>query len=82
MIHVEASDWKYTTSEFKIEENTGIDLFDDEYPNQISIYIRYKDGTRFPARTIEKGTEFTDKILGSWCINKKVIDYRKFGKNE
>ncbi len=74
-----SSSWKHTSSPVvQASENVaGIDLFDDEDAGQFSIYLRYKDGTRSPARTVMIGTPEAYSILRAWQVRGPVSDYRQ-----
>lgn len=85
MLYKEASEWKHTTTTNSRShgEPVGIDLFDDEHPNMVSIYQRFGDGTRFPARTVNLDKrEEAIAVLGAWMLKGKVNDYRQFGVSE
>jgi len=68
--------WKHTTATSIVGERVGVDLFDDEQPGMVTVYVRYADGTRTPGRDITMpGGE---KCLAAWCrdYGGKVRDYR------
>lgn len=71
-------------SSFKHETTTniqqfveGIDLFDDERRNMVTIYRRYKDG-RSGCRDVGLGAnpEFVRSVLSAWCTGMDVRDFR------
>jgi hypothetical protein len=81
MLIIPPNEWKHkTATEYQGSENhAGIDLF-DAADGQIEIYVRYKDGTRFPARTVDPagGEEHVKSVLAAWEDHKGTVnDYRK-----
>lgn len=78
------SDWKHTTALTVHGDGkpaAGIDLFDDEVNAEgkptVSIYMRFSDGTRWPARTITPGASNFHECLTAWTLDGGVNDYRK-----
>lgn len=75
----EPEDWKHTTTldSGRHGEPVGIDLFDDEEPGMVSIYVRHADGTRNPARSVNMTKEeHAANVLGAWSLKGTVHDYR------
>lgn len=69
--------WKHQTAEQSVGNGptVGVDLFDDEYEGQVSIYTRFANGTRWPARTLLKSADHFDEVLAAWTKG-DVNDYR------
>jgi hypothetical protein len=82
MFSVPANQWKHTTATHHqgCDKYDGIDLFDDEDEGHVSIYVRFTDGTRFPARTVCLDTPddpgHAQIVLGAWAQRGQVHDYR------
>ncbi len=75
--------WKHTTAKDAFGDmgaTAGVDLFDDELNDAgeptVSVYVRFNDGTRFPARTITPGNDGYESCLAAWCARGPVNDYR------
>jgi len=69
--------WKHTTaaSHQGVDNYAGIDVFDDEEDGHVSIYVRFKDGTRWPARTVSLNAR---QIIKAWTEHKGPLnDYRR-----
>lgn len=63
--------WKHQTADNSRThgEPIGYDLFDDEpgYEGQTALYERFKDGLRWPCRTINpENKEHHESVLSSW----------------
>ena len=83
MDHVPASEWKHSTTTCVLShgDEVGVDLFDDEVEGQVSIYLRFANGKRFPARTVEMSeVEHARRVLGGWAKRGPVNDYRTWSK--
>lgn len=80
MNHRESNMWKHTTARHAYGDSVGVDLFDDELnvagEPTVSVYVRFQDGTRFPARTITPGADNYESCLLAWCAKGEVNDYR------
>lgn len=63
----------------------GVDFFDDEEPGMVTIYVRYADGTRWPARTVNMAVpKHAEDVLLAWSAksydgspNDSLHDYRQ-----
>ena len=74
------SNWKHTTAgSIPKCSIVGIDLFDDEQEGYVSIYQRYEDGTRFPARTVSTADQkhYLNVMLAWLGTGMQNFDYRK-----
>lgn len=69
--------WKHETTDDILQARAGIDLFDDEAPGMITIYIRYADGSRAAVRDIKADHPSADRCLAAWCNGQFVKDYRE-----
>lgn len=70
--------WPHTTAPGVLackEDEAGIDLFDDAGPGRIAIYVRGRDGLRWPARTVTRGTDYFQPVLDAWALRGTVNDY-------
>lgn len=82
MKHKDADEWKHTTATRLDMENdaVGVDLFDDEQPGFVSIYIRFPSGGRWPARTVNMSNpEHAQSVLEAWSKRGPVNDFRRKG---
>ena len=80
MNHQDASEWKHTTTldNRGHGEPVGVDLFDDEQNGFVSIYQRFADGTRFPARTVNlSNAAHAEVVILAWMARGEVADYRQ-----
>lgn len=69
--------WKHSTTASVFKTRAGIDLFDDEQPGFTTIYIRYDDGTRCSARSVDMSDAVhADTCLRAWCAGQSVNDFR------
>jgi hypothetical protein len=73
--------WKHITAAFYqgVDNYAGIDLYDDEEDGHVSIYVRFKDGTRWPARTVSlKDAAQARQIITAWAERRGPLnDYRR-----
>jgi hypothetical protein len=77
MRHVPADQWLHTTTTDSQShgEPVGIDLF-SEFPSQTSIYVRFANGLRFPARTVSN-SDIGQTVIDAWKSQyPDVRDYR------
>ena len=80
MDHQDASEWKHTTTldSRGHGDPVGVDLFDDEQTGFVSIYQRFTDGTRFPARTVNlSNAAHAEVVILAWMARGEVADYRQ-----
>ena len=70
--------WKHTVGVRPMTNPIGIDLFDDEDEGQFSIYLRFADGSRLPARTVSLDPPaHAASVLAAWISHHgPVNDYR------
>lgn len=69
--------WPHTTAANCLSEQAGVDLFNSPYTEGLTvIYVRFTDGTRWPARSVDARTESGRDCLASWCNRGTVNDYR------
>lgn len=73
--------WKHRTAAYHqgVDGYAGIDLFDDEEDGHASIYVRFKDGTRWPARTVSMDdAKRARQIIKAWTEHKGPMnDFRR-----
>jgi len=72
--------WKHDTTDDILQARAGIDLFDDENPGHVTVYIRYVDGSRAGARDIWLAGPNAERCLAAWCATGVVRDYRAAGQ--
>lgn len=74
-------EWKHTTAKnlYEInEENQRIEIFDDELPNQLTLYYNDGNGLRWPIRSINKeNPEHCQSVLEAWSLKAEWIDSRQ-----
>jgi len=69
--------WKHKTSDIMLKQVEGVDLFDDEEEGFVSIYERFTDGSRWPARTVNMAEkEQAEDVIAAWGEKGEVRDYR------
>jgi hypothetical protein len=78
MDHRPAEQWEHKTAAgWRLQEPVGIDLFDEENGAFTAIYLRFADGTRWPARTVNMANpQRAAEILAAWSKRGPVNDYR------
>ncbi|GGG60978.1 hypothetical protein [Hymenobacter glacieicola] len=78
MTHRLASEWPHTTAaDIPQLATVGVDLFDDIEPGYTAIYVRYSDGTRWPARNVNMADpEKANSIIAAWALRGIINDYR------
>ena len=80
MKNIKGNQWKHTTAKsiLDIPERTQkIEIFDDEFPNQISLYFSDGKGLRWPIRSISTLHEkHYQDVLHSWAAQCPLIDSR------
>ena len=75
--------WEHQTADNLLTHGAavGIDLFDDVSDDGVpvtAIYVRYSDGTRYPARTVNTSNpEHAKSVLDAWAKKGPVNDYRQ-----
>ena len=73
--------WKHRTAGFHqgVDNYAGIDLYDDEEEGHVSIYVRFTDGTRWPARTVSlNNAELARQIITAWAERRGPMnDFRR-----
>lgn len=69
---------KHTTARDCVSHGAavGCDLFDDEHPGQVSIYLRFADGTLWPARTVDPNAPHGPEVLSAWQNRGETQDHR------
>lgn len=80
MNHKDAAKWKHTTAPniYAVREcEQKIEVFDDEEPGFVSLYITDGKGLRFPARTVSMNRpEHFISVLSAWAARGVLIDSR------
>lgn len=79
-----AARWKHQTAEKSpTTEPIGVDFFDDEETGFVTVYLRFPDGSLWPARTVNaRLKKHAKSVLDSWANNPRwgaggLIDHRK-----